>query len=86
MSLFIAGKGLAIQRQRPLSGKEGLVGKVGHTRSQFVKEGQSYAGSVFVFGALWQAEADEPLEKAEKVTVRKVEGMRLLVGKEGESK
>ncbi|MDJ0757686.1 MAG: nodulation protein NfeD [Ardenticatenaceae bacterium] len=82
MSLFIGGKGLAIQRKQPFSGQEGLVGKVGHTRSLFNKDGSNYAGTVFVYGSLWRAEADEPLDKGDKVRVTKVDGITVTVGKE----
>lgn len=80
-SLFIGGKALAIQRRQPFSGQEGMIGKVGHARSGFEKDGTTYAGTAFVYGSLWQAEASEPLEKGEKVRVKEVEGIKVRVEK-----
>lgn len=80
-SMFIMGKALAIQRQQPYSGQEGMVGKIGHTRSGFEKDGSVYAGTAFVYGSLWQAEANEPLDKGEKVRVKDVKGIKVQVEK-----
>ena len=58
-----------------------MVGKSGQVRTPFTGSGSPYTGTVFVYGALWQAEAGEPIEKGEKVTVRAVDGLTLRVEK-----
>jgi membrane-bound serine protease (ClpP class) len=61
-------------RRQVTTGAEGLVGKRGEVRVALAPEGQ-----VFCDGALWQAVADEPVEKGAKVEIVAVEGLRLQV-------
>ncbi|MGH8015631.1 MAG: NfeD family protein, partial [Candidatus Zixiibacteriota bacterium] len=59
-------------RHRPFTGSEGMVGRIGEMRS---------GGFVFVEGALWKAESDEPLEAGSKVEVVAVSDLLLKVRK-----
>ncbi|MDR5683242.1 MAG: nodulation protein NfeD [Armatimonadota bacterium] len=78
--LFAVGAGLRAQRRRPSSGREALVGAVGVARSEIAP-----AGTVFVQGELWTAEADgDPIQPGERVRVVGLEGLRLRVRREGE--
>lgn len=79
--LFVFGKVVAAQRKKPYSGKEGLIGKVGRARQDFAADGLGYRGTVFVYGALWQAEAREAIGKGQKVLVQEVEGLIMRVKK-----
>lgn len=74
--LFILGILLAIgaHRRRTITGREGLVGEIGEVRSAL-----SPTGSVFVHGEIWNAVSQVPVSKGQRVEVRRVEGMRLLV-------
>ncbi len=61
-------------RRKPVTGTEGLVGLKGKAKTDIHEEGQ-----VFVHGEIWQAWSDEPLKAGEKVTVEKVENLKLKV-------
>jgi membrane-bound serine protease (ClpP class) len=59
-------------KNRPFTGNEGMVGKIGEVRS---------GGFVYVEGALWKAESDEPLEIGNKVQIVSVDNLLLKVKK-----
>ncbi len=84
MMLFFIGKGLAAQRRQAVSGREGLVGRIGQVRQTLSDSGGTFTGTVFVYGALWQAASSEPIEKGEKVTIQAVDGLTLRVKKYSE--
>lgn len=77
--VFVMTKAVAAQRARPYSGSSSLIGRTGRVQKAFQADTVGYSGSVFVYGALWQAEADEPIEKGEKVAVKAVDGLTLRV-------
>lgn len=60
------------RKSRPFVGNEGMIGRKGIMRKN---------GFVFVEGALWKTESDEPLAEGFKVTVTGVEGLILKVKK-----
>jgi membrane-bound serine protease (ClpP class) len=69
-----AGKALAVRRQRPRTGPEGLIGRVGVVHN----------GDVVVQGERWRARRswadDEPtLHDGEQVVVEQVQGLTLAV-------
>jgi membrane-bound serine protease (ClpP class) len=53
--------------RRAVTGREGMLGEIGETRSELSPEGK-----VFVHGELWNAVADRPLPKGVKVKVIEV--------------
>ncbi len=59
-------------KRQPFIGNEGLVGKTGHVRNE---------GLVYIEGALWKAECEQPLTKGDAVEVVKVDGLTLKVKK-----
>jgi membrane-bound serine protease (ClpP class) len=75
---FIVGLGLAIrvQRRKPTTGVEGLVGDTGVVTAALSPE-----GTVKVHGEIWKAVADGNIEPGSKVKVKAVEGMLLTVEK-----
>jgi membrane-bound serine protease (ClpP class) len=65
------------QRRKPALGQEGLLGEVGEVRQPIAVGAAS--GKVFVHGEYWNAVANEPIDRGERVEVVGVEGMRLTV-------
>lgn len=59
-------------KHRPFTGNEGMIGRIGEVRS---------GGFVFVEGALWKAESDEPLEIGSKVEIIGAQNLLLKVKK-----
>lgn len=77
---FVIAKALGAQKPRPVTGKEGLIGRRG-----VVKVRLDPRGIVLVAGERWQAESLEgPIEVGETVQVEEVEGFRLRVRKVAE--
>lgn len=81
--IFIVGKAISIQRSRPTTGVEGLMGKRGPVRSKLTSRNLKppYTGMVLVAGELWRAQADEEVEPGEMVVVTAVDGFTLHVMK-----
>ena len=61
-----------VHLRRPFVGSEGLVGKKAEVRTPDM---------VYVEGALWQAESDEPLQPGDRVEIVAVDGLTLRVRK-----
>jgi membrane-bound serine protease (ClpP class) len=61
---------------QPATGAEGLPGETGTAVTPLALEGK-----VFVHGELWNAYAERPIEKGEKIRVVRTEGLRLKVEK-----
>ncbi len=75
--LFLLTLVFKAHRRRSFSGREGMVGEIGTARTDL-----SPAGTVFVHGELWEAEAAEPVRAGEKVKVVAVlDGLKIQVGK-----
>ncbi len=55
--------------RRSVTGREGMVGEVGTARTDL-----DPSGKVFVHGEIWEAEADGPIKRGEKVRVVEVVG------------
>ncbi|NTU43282.1 MAG: nodulation protein NfeD, partial [Nitrospirales bacterium] len=65
------------QKQRPVTGIEGLIGREGVAQRDITPE----AGLVLVHGELWSAISETPVHKGERVVIRSVEGLILTVEK-----
>ncbi len=59
-------------KHRPFTGNEGMIGRVGEVRN---------GGFIFVEGALWKAESEEPLEAGSKVEIIAANNLLLKVKK-----
>ncbi|HLZ35362.1 MAG TPA: nodulation protein NfeD [Nitrospira sp.] len=73
-SLFIVGMGVRAMRQRPVTGREEMVGLVGIVKTSLTPHGQ-----VAVHGELWEAVSEQPLQPGDEAEVTGVDGLRLHV-------
>jgi len=73
---FAITRSVRAHRQKPSSGREGLIGEEGKADSDILPEGK-----VFVRGEYWDAWSDESIRQGDKIVVTAVEGMRLKVRK-----
>jgi membrane-bound serine protease (ClpP class) len=67
---------LAAQRQRPVTGAEGLIGERGHALSAISAD---VAGQVSVHGEIWRAVSSQAIEKGTRVRVVGIDGLTLTV-------
>jgi membrane-bound serine protease (ClpP class) len=81
MFAVIGAFALSVLRRKPATGREGLIGIVGTSRSTLDPD-----GIVFVYGELWQATARgdtpaamPPIDARVPVTVTGMDGLRLFV-------
>jgi len=73
--VFLLGLGLKVQRNKPTTGKEGIIGEIGETLSLLNPE-----GTVHVQGELWQAESVRgKIAKGERVRVIEIQNLKLRV-------
>ena len=78
--VFVVGAVIRSQRRRPVSGKEGLLGKIALAQTEL-----DPTGMVLVEGERWTARAEGGrIEPGEEAVVTKVEGLRLWVTKKEE--
>jgi len=73
---FTAVVSLAVraQRRKPSTGSEGMVGEIGEAVTDIDPRGK-----VRVVGELWDARCDRPVRKGERVVVKRLDGMTLIV-------
>jgi membrane-bound serine protease (ClpP class) len=64
-------------KKKPVSGKEGLIGKKGKALTSITKEG----GKIFVEGEIWQAVSEEEIPEGSQVKIVEKEGFILKVKK-----
>ena len=75
--ILLVGAALRTLAQRPYSGREALLQKVGMALTPIDQK----QGKVFVAGERWDAHSDEPIEQGTDVEVVQMDGMTLLVKK-----
>ena len=73
-SLFIVGMGMRAMRQRPVTGREEMVGLLGIVKTALTPHGQ-----LAVHGELWEAVSEQPLQPGEEAEVVRMDGLRLYV-------
>ena len=73
---FAAVISLAVRSQlrKPSTGPEGMVGEIGEAVTDIDPRGK-----VHVVGELWDARCDRPVRKGERVVVKSLDGMMLVV-------
>lgn len=64
-----------LRRYRVRTGAEGMIGERGEVVSRVTGEG----GRVRVYGELWAARSEEPLEPGASVAITRVDGLTLEV-------
>ncbi len=75
--IFALSKGIRIQWKKPVTGREGLIGKIGITKTILNPE-----GTIFIHGERWQASTEgEIIKEGEEVEVLEVRGLQLTVKK-----
>lgn len=72
--IFVIRTALKQRKQGPVSGLDGLIGKEARVLADFTDEGR-----VFAEGETWTATADVPLARNDKVVVRDIDGLTLIV-------
>ncbi len=73
--VFLLGLGLKVQRKKPVTGIEGLIGEIGETITLMNPE-----GTVRVHGEFWQAESTSGrIAKGEHVRVLEIQNLKLRV-------
>jgi membrane-bound serine protease (ClpP class) len=75
--VFALSKGIKIQWKKPVTGREGLLRKIGITKTDLTPE-----GTILVRGERWQAFTQgESIKKGKEVEVLEVKGLNLIVKK-----
>jgi membrane-bound serine protease (ClpP class) len=72
--VFALAMTLRTRRKKPTTGRRGLVGEAGTARTAIDPKGK-----VFVAGAHWKAESDEPIAEGDEIVVVDVKGLVLKV-------
>ena len=73
--VFLLGLGLKVQRKKPTTGIEGLIGEIGEAFSLLNPE-----GTVHVHGEFWQAESiSGKIAKGERVRIVEIQNLKLRV-------
>ena len=65
--LFLIILAVRVHMRKALTGKEGLLGEIGVTRTELNPEGK-----IFVHGEIWDAEAEQDIPEGTKVKVSEV--------------
>ena len=68
---------VTLHRRKPVTGVQGLLQETGIAKTDI-----RGSGKVFVHGELWNATANEPISKGEKVKIVSVDGLNLRVEKQ----
>ena len=75
--VFALSKGIKIQWKKPVTGREGLLRKIGIVKTDLAPE-----GTIFIHGERWQASTEgEIIKEGEEVEVLEVKGLQLIVKK-----
>jgi membrane-bound serine protease (ClpP class) len=80
IAMLLIRLGVAAQRQPAATGAAGMVGELAEALTELDATGR---GRVFAHGEIWRAVSPEPVEKGAPVRVTAVEGLTLVVRKDG---
>jgi membrane-bound serine protease (ClpP class) len=75
--VFMGRKVMQAQRRAPVTGSEGLIGKLATARTSIEPGGAE--GKVFIHGEYWNARSSDSIRAGEKVRVASIEGLTLEV-------
>jgi membrane-bound serine protease (ClpP class) len=81
ISVILVRFAVEAHRRKAITGQEGLMGELGVARTDLAPEGK-----VLVHGEIWDARSALPIPSGGRVRVRAVEGLKLVVEPEPESK
>jgi len=76
--IFLVGNVFRAHRRKAQGGQQGMIGAEGEV-SRAISPGQE--GKVFAHGELWNAVAEHPINKGEKVVILEINGLILKVRK-----
>jgi membrane-bound serine protease (ClpP class) len=76
LSLFLLGKVITSQREKPKTGPESLIGKIGVAKTDIDKEGK-----VLIHSEVWDATSPVNIKKGEEVVIERIDGLKLYVKK-----
>lgn len=77
LTLFLMMNTVKTHRQKVLTGKEGIIGKIAHAYTDIDEK----KGKIIIHGEIWNAVSKEPIQKGEEVIVEmiKEENLTLVV-------
>jgi membrane-bound serine protease (ClpP class) len=78
LALFLVRLAVAAQRQKPVTGADGMIGAVGHAMTALCPDD---VGPVRAQGGIWRATATEDIPEGARVRVTRVDGLTLTVRK-----
>ena len=81
ISVILVRLAVVAHRRKAITGQEGMMGELGVARTDLAPEGK-----VLVHGEIWDARSALPVASGGRVRVRAVEGLKLVVEPEPESK
>jgi membrane-bound serine protease (ClpP class) len=77
--LLLAAQAARALEQKPITGKDALVGAAGDVSSAFAPDGAEFEGTVRVAGTYWRARSSTPLTTGEAIEVLAVSTQPLLL-------
>ena len=77
--LLLASQAARALEQKPITGKDAMLGTQGAVSSPFAADGGEYEGMVLVSGTYWRARSSAPLAAGEAVEVLEVSTQPLLL-------
>ena len=78
LTLFLVRLGVAAQRQKPVTGADGMIGVIGHALTAI---GPDAIGQVRAQGEIWRATTAEDIAEGTPVRVTHIDGLTLTVRK-----
>lgn len=78
LTVFLVSMVVRAHRKQVKTGLEGLVGEEGRAETKLSPKKE---GTVYLHGEIWTAESDQNVDKGDKIRVKEVRGMKLLVEK-----
>jgi membrane-bound serine protease (ClpP class) len=76
ITVFLMGIAYRARRNKVATGSEGMIGEIGTARSALTPEGK-----VFVHGEIWNAICPEQAAPGDRVVVKQVRGLELVVAR-----